>query len=69
VRETTKGCDGLQARFLWLRIGVPTLGASKHGVEFAPTLFVKVRSPPSRAPIVESRYLALCEGVRRIRWP
>ena len=38
-------------------------------VEIAPTLFVKVRSPPSRAPIVESRHLALCEGVRRIRWP
>ena len=25
VRETTKGCDVLQAGFLWLRIGVPTL--------------------------------------------
>ena len=25
MRETTKGCDVLQAGFLWLRIGVPTI--------------------------------------------
>lgn len=29
VRETAKGCDVLQAGFLWLRIGVPTLTVTK----------------------------------------
>ena len=49
-----------------LRGGV---GASNSVVERAPTLFVKVRSPPPRAPIVESRHLALCEGMRRYGGP
>ena len=40
-----------------------SLGAANQVMEIAPTLFVKVRSPPPRAPIVESRHLALCEGV------
>ena len=44
-------------------------GASNLVVERAPTLFVKVQLPPSRAPLVDSRHLALCEGVRRYGGP
>ena len=41
------------------------VGASNQVVEIDPSLFVKVSSLPSREPLVESRHLALCEGMRR----